>query len=112
MEHLQTLPCVRNCWWGKVEDKEKEGVKEEDVKYTIYRMREKDLSQGEGVERMCEKEIVVRRIWEKKRRGEVELCEERNDVEGEVKRDIIGFRTSLKGLRRDVVQLSLGKGVV
>ncbi len=32
MEHLQTLPCVRNCWWGKVEDKEKEGVKEENVK--------------------------------------------------------------------------------
>ncbi len=34
MEHLQTLPCVRNCWWGKVEDKGKEGVKEEDVEYT------------------------------------------------------------------------------
>ncbi len=42
----------------------------------------------------------------------MELCEESNDVEGEVKRDIIGFRTSLKDLRRDVVQLSLGKGVV
>lgn len=38
----------------------------------------------------------------------MELCEKRNDV----KRDIIGFRASLKGLRRDAVQLSLGKGVV
>lgn len=70
------------------------------------------MSQGEGVERMCEKEIVVRKIWEKKQPGDVELCEERNNVEGEVKRDIIGFRASLKDLRRDAVQLSLGKGVV
>lgn len=38
----------------------------------------------------------------------MELCEKRKDV----KRDIIGFRASLKGLRRDAVQLSLGKGVV
>lgn len=38
----------------------------------------------------------------------VELSEKRNDV----KRDIIGFRASLKGLCRDAVQLSLGKGVV
>lgn len=31
---------------------------------------------------------------------------------GEVKRDIMGFTASLKGLRRDAVQLSRGNGVV
>ncbi len=65
---------------------------------------------GKGVERMCEKEIVVRRIWRKSDPERRNYVKERNDVEGEVKRDILVFRASLKGLRRDVVQLSLGKG--
>lgn len=48
----------------------------------IYWMREKDVSHGKGKEDLWKKDIVcgTEDLEEKKWPGEVELCEERNDV--------------------------------
>lgn len=74
--------------------------------------RERCESGGRGRENVENRDMWYEDFKRKRRLEEqeckVELSEKRNDV----KRDIIGFRVSLKGLCRDAVQLSLGKGVV